>query len=78
MEALHFVLDQMLLLFSSVPPESAVSWFSELNQRRTLALSAAGLMFGRFSSLNRLNGSVHGEQLEHMAEERGRKWAAWS
>lgn len=33
MEALHFVLDQMLLLFSSMPPESAVSWFSELNQR---------------------------------------------
>ena len=75
MEALHFVVvDRMLLLFSPVPSEAVVSWFNELNQRKTLALFSMELIFGWFSSLNWLNGLAHGEQQEHIAEER--KWAS--
>lgn len=73
MEALHFVVDRMLLLFSPVPSESAVSWSDGLNQWKTLALFSLELMFGCFSSLNWLNGLARGEQQEHMAEKRERK-----
>lgn len=73
MEALHFVVDQMFLLFSPVPCESVVSWFNELNQRKTFASFSMELIFAWCSSLNCLNGLAHGEQQEHIAEKRERK-----
>lgn len=60
----------MLLLSSPVPLESV------LNQQNPLALLSMELLFGWFSSVNWLNGWVHGEQQEHTAESREGKWAS--